>query len=137
VSVVSGWNIGASPYGKVTQRRHVTPTCLGEILFVYRVRATMRSNILQFVSQTLAGRRQGFTREILTLQDRVDELVADHARMVHAQHSCANPIREALCKHLTRLDALAWQQREEDKALRTVTNGLDVETEEKALHFPR
>ena len=84
----------------------------------------MGINIIQFLSETLAGRRQRFTGELLTLQDRVEDLLADHARMVHAKHSCTKPIRDALREHLAQLDALAWHQREEDKALRTLKNGL-------------
>lgn len=82
-------------------------------------------NVIQFLCQTLAGRRQEFTLELLALQDRIDELLADHARMIHADDSCAKQIGEALCEHFTHLDALAWQQREEDKAFRTLQSKLE------------
>jgi len=89
-----------------------------------RVQVTMRVNIKQFLSQTLAGRRHRFARQMLTLEDRIDELLADHARMVHAKDSRAKQIRNALCEHFTQRDTVAWQQREEDKAFRTLNHGL-------------
>ena len=72
----------------------------------------------------MADRRARFALNILRLQNRLDGLLADHARMIHSTDPAAKLIGEALCKTFTQLDALGWQQREEDDAFRTLLNHL-------------
>ena len=50
------------------------------------------------------------------MRDRHYDLLADHARMVHTTDLGAKLIAEAMCKNLTRIEALGWQLREEQNA---------------------
>jgi len=57
-------------------------------------------------------------QQIYQLQDHLDELRADHARMEHANRSGAMMISKALAQGFIKLDVLTWQKREEELALR-------------------
>jgi hypothetical protein len=72
--------------------------------------------IEKFLEESPSLRRARLGLEFSRLRDRHDDLLADHARMVHASESGARVITQALSRNLKRLDAVAWQLREEQKA---------------------
>lgn len=84
--------------------------------------------IERFLEESPSLRRAALGLEFSQLRDRHDDLLADHARMVHASESAAKVIAEALCRNLKRLDAVAWQLREEQKAWDVISGRSGFET---------
>jgi hypothetical protein len=72
--------------------------------------------IRKFLQETPSQRLAALASKISALRDRHYDLLADHARMVHASNADAKLIAQAMCQNLMRLDALGWQLREEQKA---------------------
>lgn len=77
--------------------------------------------ISKFLQESPSLRREALALEVSALRDRHDDLLADHARIVHASGSAAKVIARALCRNLKRLDAVGWQLREEQKAARLLS----------------
>jgi hypothetical protein len=80
------------------------------------ISSSVHHEIRKFLQESPSLRRAALAMEVSALRDRHDDLLADHARMVHASESNAKVIARALCRNLKRLDALGWQLREEQKA---------------------
>jgi hypothetical protein len=80
-------------------------------------------DIIKFLHEAPASRRAAIAMEIVALRDHHDDLLADHARMIHANDTHAKTITQALSKTLIQLDALGWQLREEENALKTLIEG--------------
>jgi hypothetical protein len=80
-------------------------------------------DVIKFLNEAPAIRRAAIAMEIVTLRDRHDDLLADQARMIHANDTTTKTITHALSKTLIQLDVLAWQLREEDNALKALHEG--------------
>lgn len=85
------------------------------------MRSKIDSNAEEFLA--FSERHHLLAQQIYKLQDQLDELRADHARMGPANRQSARLISDALAQGFMKLEALVWQKREEEKELRRMVTG--------------